>query len=415
MSKIVVLDNGSGLTKVGLAGENLPSAVIPTLVGRPMLRSGTATAASAMMIGGSDSRGATTSGEPQLKDIMVGDETVGVRHMLDLNFPVQAGIVREDADAVRVWRRALCGRLGLDGPAGPMSDARLAISEPPFMNKKARAKNFELLFENFGLNAVQSMPQGVLALYAVGSQTGMVVDCGEDAFHITPVADGYSMSKGNRTVSVGGRAITSYLLRLLQRRGYDFNRTADFETVKGIKEMFCYTAANVSEEMRLARDTTVLERAMTLPDGSPCKIGAERFLAPEALFRPGFVDVESPGLAEQVWSSLQSCDMDVRRPLYSNIILSGGSTMFPGLPTRLENDLKELFIEHGAGGDRSRVGRFPVKIHDAPLRRFLTWTGASVYATLTAEDPDGQYWLSRAKYEEEGARAIDAIFGHSSV
>jgi actin-related protein 2 len=139
-SRIAVLDNGSGLTKIGYATDNLPTACFPTLVGRPMMRAGVA-GATAMVIGGAGATAETpASVVPELRDIMVGDETVGVRHLLDLSFPIQRGIVRSDDDAIRVWRRALVDKLGLDETV--LSRTRLSISEPPFMFKKAREKKF---------------------------------------------------------------------------------------------------------------------------------------------------------------------------------------------------------------------------------------------------------------------------------
>jgi actin-related protein 2 len=58
--------------------------------------------------------------------------------------------------------------------------------------------------------------------------------------HIVPIYDGYAQSHQTRRLDVAGRDVTRYLIKLLLLRGYAFNRTADFETVRQIKEKLCY-------------------------------------------------------------------------------------------------------------------------------------------------------------------------------
>lgn len=404
---ICVLDNGSGSLKVGMAGDNLPRAVFPNIVGRPLLRSGGGSRSGAVI--GADSSSNNISGgkkevEKELKEVMIGDEIVGVRHLLDLTLPMSHGTVTKPDDMVLLWNHALRTKLGLN-PA----ETRLSISETPGLGEAPRAKIFEILFEKFNLPAIQTAPAGVLALYSAGTQTGLAVDCGESTIHCTPVFEGMGMRKASRRIELGGRNVTEYLLRLLQRRGYDFNRSADFETVKGIKEMFCYAAAEPLKERKLAAETTVLQRSMTLPDNNVCTIGSERFEATECLFNPHLIDVDNLGLSEQIWGSINTADMDTRRGLFENILLSGGSTMFPGLPTRIESDLKELFVAKSAQGDRSRLSRFSFKIKDAPLRKYAVFIGGAAYADMTAGDP--AFWMTRKDWQEGGANAVNEKFG----
>lgn len=82
-------------------------------------------------------------------------------------------------------------------------------------------------------------------------------------------------------------------------------RSADFDSIQHLKESLCYVAHDFSQEMRLANQTTCLAQSYTLPDGRVIKVGAERFMAPEALFRPSLVDVEAPGLAEMAFNCIQ--------------------------------------------------------------------------------------------------------------
>jgi actin-related protein 2 len=117
-----------------------------------------------------------------------------------------------------------------------------------------------------------------------------------------------------RRLDIAGRDVTRYLIKLLLMRGYAFNRTADFDTVRQIKEKLCYVSYDLELDTKLSEETTVLVESYTvshlrllqslikrmhrqLPDGRTIKVGSERFEAPECLFQPHLVDVEQPGVA----------------------------------------------------------------------------------------------------------------------
>lgn len=131
----------------------------------------------------------------------------------------------------------------------------------------------------------------------IGLLTGVVVDSGDGVTHIVPVFDGYALPHLTRRLDVAGRDVTRYLIKLLLLRGYAFNRTADFETVRQIKEDLCYVGYDLELEQKLAQETTVLVEEYKLPDGRIIRVGSERFEAPEAMFQPHLVDVESVGVA----------------------------------------------------------------------------------------------------------------------
>lgn len=86
------------------------------------------------------------------------------------------------------------------------------------------------------------------------------------------------------------------------------------------------------------------------------KVGGERFAAPEALFQPHLINVEAPGIAELVFNTIQSAAIDIRSELYKHIVLSGGSTMYPGLPSRLEREIKQLYLQRVLKNDASKLG-----------------------------------------------------------
>ena len=120
-------------------------------------------------------------------------------------------------------------------------------------------------------------------------------------------------------LAILGRDITRYLIKLLLLRGYAFNQTADFETIRMMKEKLCYVGYNIHAEQKLAQETTFLVEQYTLPDGRVIKVGGERFEASEALFQPHLINKEGQGMAELVFSSIQAGDIDMRPRLYKHI------------------------------------------------------------------------------------------------
>lgn len=196
----------------------------------------------------------------------------------------------------------------------------------------------------------------------------MVVDSGDGVTHIVPVYESVVLNHLTRRLDVAGRDVTRNLIALLLRRGYALNRTADFETVRQIKEKLCYVSYDLELDKRLSEDTTVLVESYTLPDGRVIRVGSERFEAPECLFQPHLVDVEQPGIAEFLFNTIQAADVDVRSSLYKAIVLSGGSSMYPGLPSRLEKEIKQLWLTKVLHGDPERLN---VTANKIPLPNFL--------------------------------------------
>ena len=193
--------------------------------------------------------------------------------------------------------------------------------------------------------------------------------------------------------------MTRNLIALLLRRGYALNRTADFETVRQVKEKLCYVSYDLELDQRLSEDTTVLVESYTLPDGRVIRVGSERFEAPECLFQPHLVDVEQPGIAEFLFNTIQAADVDVRTSLYKAIVLSGGSSMYPGLPSRLEKEIKQLWLTKVLQGNPERLNvslelciftivadcepqKFKVRIEDPPRRRHMVFLGGAVLANI---------------------------------
>lgn len=193
-------------------------------------------------------------------------------------------------------------------------------------------------------------------------------------------------------------------MELLLRKGYCLNRCSDVEALREAKEQLCYVAADYEREMQLVRATTVCSRSYVLPDGRLLVLDAERFRAPEALFNPRLVDVEAPGLTDTVFNCIQDVDIDLRLSLYGSVVLSGGTTMLPGLATRLERGLRGMYLNRTLKGVRDNMQRLRLRVEDPPQRRHLVFSGGAVLADIMKDHHE--FWISRQEYQEDPHRAL---------
>lgn len=337
-------------------------------------------------------------GDVQLQDIMVGDECAKLRHALEITYPLANGVIRSWEDMYHLWDYTW-DKLKVDP-----KECQIMLTEAPMNPVKNREKMIETMFEKYGFQGLYVSIQAVLTLYAQGLLTGVVVDSGDGVTHVVPVYDGYSLPHLVQRLDLAGRDITNLLIKLMLLRGYAFNRTADFETVRLIKEKFCYVGYDIQLEKKLALETTVLVESYTLPDGREIKIGAERFEAAEALFQPILADKEGKGMHELVFDTIQGADIDLRSEFYKHIVLSGGTTMYPGLPSRLEKEIKDLYLQKVLRGDESRLKNFKLKIEDPPRRKHMVFLGGAVLADIMKDKEE--FWMKKKDYDEVGLRIL---------
>ncbi|KAH3901036.1 Actin-related protein 2 [Saccharomycodes ludwigii] len=381
----IVLDQGTGFVKIGRAGENFPDYTFPSIVGRPILRA--------------EERAAGISPIP-LKDTMIGDEAQQVRSYLQIAYPMENGIIKNWVDMELLWDYAFFEKMKLPTTSG----CKVLLTEPPMNPIKNRQTMCEVMFEKYDFGGVYVAIQAVLALYAQGLSSGVVVDSGDGVTHIVPVYESVVLSHLTRRLDVAGRDVTRHLIDLLSRRGYAFNRSADFETVRQIKEKLCYVSYDLDLDTKLAQETTTLVESYELPDGRVIKVGSERFEAPECLFQPSLVDVEQPGVGELLFNTIQAADVDVRSSLYKAIVLSGGSSMYPGLPSRLEKELKQLWYTRILRNDPTRLSKFKVRIEDPPRRKHMVFIGGAVLASIISDKE--HMWLTKQEWQEIGPSSI---------
>ena len=366
---IVIIDNGSGMMKAGIAGEEAPSATFPSIVGRPKN-------ASAM-------QGVTQKSE------YIGDEAQQKRGVLNLKYPISNGIVNDWEDMEKVWHHTFYNELRVT----PSEVQGVLVTEAPRNPKANREKMLTVMFETFEVANMYVAIQAVMSLYANGRSTGLVVDSGDGVTHTVPVFEGFSIPHAIEKMEIAGRVITDYAQKLLLESGHSFTSTAELEIVKDIKEKLCFVAQDYDNERTAAESSSELDQAYTLPDRSQITVkGTVRMQVPELIFKPDLNGKSCNSIQQLAWTSVSNSDVDVRRDLLKNVIMSGGTTMYEGISDRLKTEITNL------APDGSEI-----RIVASPDRKYAVWKGASTLASLSTFAAS---WISKEEYEEHGAAIV---------
>lgn len=363
----IIIDNGSGLIKAGYTGHDAPDAVFPAVVGRPRHQG--------VMMG---------MGQ---KNFYFGHDAVSKRGILTLSHTIEHGYVTNWDDMEKIWHHVFHDQLGID-PA----ERSVMVTEAPLTPKADREKMLQVMFETFNVANMYVSNAAVLALYASGRTNGIVLDCGSGISHVTPIYEGYTLPHGIIRLDLGGRDLTDYLMKLLTERGYSFTTADEREIVNNIKEEMGYVAPDFKQEMQTAARNNSIERTYQHPDGKTIKIGNERFLCGEALFQPNLLGMESAGVHETLHDAIMKCNPDIRKDLYANIVISGGTTKFPGFAERLQKEISAL-------APKGTV----VKVIAPPERAFSTWIGGSILCSLSTFP---QMWINKNEYDEFGPTIV---------
>lgn len=364
----IVIDNGSGLMKVGFAGVDKPRLVFRSYLGR--------TKHVRVMPGGA----------LEGSDIFIGSKAEEHRGSLVLSYPIEHGIIQNWSDMEKLWSYVY-SKEALNVSS---EEHNVLLTEPPLNPYKSRDKIAEYFFEAMNAPAIYFAMQSILSLYASGRTTGVVLDSGDGTTQAVCVYEGFALKHAISRLDLAGRDVTSHLQLLLRRSGHVFQTSAELEIVRQIKETTCRVSHN-------ANDTNVNPNVnFQLPDGSYISLGSETTRAPEILFQPHLVGSEHAGIHDCLVKSIMRSDVDLRRTLFSQIVLSGGNTTFAGFGDRLLNEVRK----HPLSPKETKI-----RIAAPPDRLFTTWIGGSILASLSTFK---NMWIQRADYREQGSRILHA-------
>ena len=363
----LVFDNGSDMMRAGFAGDDAPRAVFPTIVSRPRHQG--------ILV-------------DMGQKAYVGDEiqTRG-RNILRSNRPIEHGIVTNWDDMEKIWHYTFYNELRM-----APEECALLLTEQPLNPRANREKTTQIMFETFNIPLLHQCICPVLSLYASGRTTGLVIDSGAGVSHVVPIFKQHALTHAIQRHDIASRDLTDFLIKILCERGYSFTTTAERDIVRDMKEKLCYVAMDFKQELQKSQLNTDIEKNYELPDGNVITIGNERFRCTEPIFQPTLIGMSAQGLQDLIYNSIMKCDIDIRHYLYSNIILSGGNTMFPGLAERIKKELTCL----ASTGVR-------INVISPPERKYTTWIGGSVLASMT---DFSKMCISLSEYDEYGPSIV---------
>ena len=362
----LVIQNGSGMMKAGYAGDDSPRVVMPAVVRKPR------------------NQGASTG---ERSDCYTKEQWQPVRREVTMTHPIEYGIVTDWDDMEKLWNHLFTNELRVNPSERPV-----ICTDSPLSTKEQREKMGQIMFETFNVPSFYITNQATLGLYASGRVSGTVLQSGYGVTYAVPIYEGYTIPRGIQRLDIGGRDLTDYMMKLLAQKGYSFTTTAERESIRELKEKLGYVELddfwNYTSEPR----PEIKELSYELPDGSVVCVGDERFKCPEALFTPSLLGMESKGIHELIYDSINTCCFDVRKELYLNIVLAGGNTKFPGIADRLQKEVCNLAPE----GLR-------IKIIAPPERELSVWIGGSILGSLSTME---NMWITKSEYEEYGPSII---------
>jgi len=429
----IVLDLGSHTCKAGYAGEDAPKAVFPSVVGS-IEQTGMADAVKVEGdLESSDAKMNVKLDSEKSKSkrkLYVGSQALGYRRdFMEVIPALKDGIVADWDVVDSIWDHAFRERLLIDPKEHP-----ILLAEPSSNSQQQRERAAELMFESHKVPALFLAKNAVLTSFASGRPTSLVVDCGGGSTTVAAVHDGYVLQKAVVSSPIGGEVLTDCLMRFLESKGilvkprYSFKRkearpgefqivdldfpntTASYKRysqmliVNDFKEAVCRVPDTVFDESSYSNIPTT---SYELPDGQILEFGADRFKFPDLIFNPSLLQTmphmekldnlghSLRGLPQMVIESINKCDVDIRRELFSSILLAGGTASMQQMKERLEKDL----MEEAPQAARVKV----LASGNAIERRFSVWIGGSILASLGSFQ---QMWFSKAEYEEHGASYI---------
>ena len=347
----VVIDNGSGFICAGFGGDDAPRSVFPSVIGYH-----------------------------NDKAYYIGDEAQNKRGILSLRYPIERGIITNWDDMEKIWHHTFYNKLQVD----PTEYPTLLIES--CFNQPNRDKMAEIMFETFNVPATYFVNSGLLSLYSTGKRTAVTVNIGDGVCSVVPVYEGYFLPHASFELNIGGCDLTDYLARLLIQEGHD--TSVGKKNACEIKEKLCYVVPNDQK-------ADGVSKPYELQDGTIISVTDKcRYMCPEALFQPNLMGMSSAGVHEMTYNCIMKCDEDIRKKMFSKIVVSGGSTLFPGFAERLQKEITAL-----------APPTVRIKVIATPERRYLSWIGGSVLVSLPAFQPK---WITTQAYEESGNSVTSA-------
>ena len=345
----IVIDNGSSSIKCGFSGEEAPKSIFSNII--------------------SQSTG------------KVGDES------LDDNVsPIEHGIITNFDLMEKIWQHTFEKELKV-----PLDERNILTSDSPLSPKMNREKMTQIMFEKFNVQGLFICIRPMLSMYCVGKTSALVVESGDDVTQVVPINEGYYFPYSITKSNLGGKTVTNFLKDKLSKKLNYQSENELKKLSKIIKEKLCRVSLNYEEELK---DPKFNEIQYKLPDENELKLEKELFICPETLFSPILTGQEIPGIPMQMYNSIMKCENDIRKDLYSNIILAGGNTLLNDFHERIHQEIQCL-------APNSLIQKLKVIAQNE--RKYTAWIGGALISGLQNFQAN---WVTHAEYQEAGPQII---------
>ena len=222
-------------------------------------------------------------------------------------------------------------------PENEITEHPILISEPILNLKKNREKIANILFDNLNIPAISFASQPILSIFSTSLSNGLILDSGEGISQSCIIQNGIPIKNTYVRCDYGGGDVTNYLKEIFKNSGYSFVNTQDMLLLKKIKEKYCFVCSD---------ENYPPQSEFNLSDNNIIKIGDEKVLCTELLFNPSLNHLKFLSFQEMIINSVNGFDIQLRRNIFQNIILFGGNTMFKGIQTRINKEIKKLTPKH---------------------------------------------------------------------
>ena len=377
--KTIVIDYGSGYIRAGYSGDEVPSYVAPNCIGKQNQK---------------------YFNLIDNERILFGKEAQDKNGLFNLEYPIKHGVI-ENFDNIE----CILNNLFVTNKYVP-EESNIFLTDSNFDPKINRGKLAERLFEIFCFNKIYICNPSILNLYASGKFSGISIDLGFDTIRICPILEGIAIKDAIIKYNYGGNDLTefmyllakkidlsSYIINKIEGNSPNILTTIGGLTFQDIKEKVCYCASDLKEDLKKAESYKY-----ELPDGTYITTKEERIICPEALFKPYLINIKENDIVKGCYDSLEkigNCfEYSIKKDLLNKIILSGGTSLFKGLPERFTKELQKIFP--GKMKDE-------IKVIASPERNFYSWIGGSILSAISTFESQ---WITKTEYEEYGESIV---------
>lgn len=345
----IVIDNGSSTIKCGFSGEEAPKSIFSNIISRSTDK--------------------------------VGDESLE-----DNVSPIEHGIITDFELMEKVWEHTFSRELKV-----AQEERNILTSDSPLSPKINREKMTQIMFEKFNVQGLFICIRPILSMYSLGKTSALVLESGDDVTQIVPINEGYYFPYSITKSNLGGKLVTNFLMDKLKENNDEILYNEIKKNAKIIKEKLCRVSLNYEEEIN---NSNINEIKYKLPDGKEVNLNKELFICPELLFQPNLIGKEIPGIPMQMYNSIMKCETDLRKELYSNMILAGGNTLLNDFHERIHQEMECL-------APSSLLPKLKVIAQNE--RKYTAWIGGALFAGLQIFQTN---WVTHSEYQDAGPQII---------